>query len=52
MLIQTQKPVIALGNIIATRESEPINIKGEDGIVYSVFKVSDVIEDKPKKEGS
>jgi len=46
MLKQTQKPVIALGNAIGTIEHGPVNVTGEDGQVYSIFKVSDFIHEE------
>lgn len=50
MLRQTQKPVIALGNAIGTIEHGPVNIKGEDGQVYSVFRISDFIHEGESKK--
>ena len=43
MLLQTQKPILCLGNAIGTIEHGPLKIKGKDGKDYAAFSVSDFI---------
>ncbi len=47
-LMQTQKPIFVGENIVATIESGPHNVRGEDGKEYSIFKISQTVhQEKP-----
>ena len=51
MFVQTQKPVVCLGNAIGTIEKGPHIVKDKKGKEWAIFGVSDFIhEDKFKKK--
>jgi len=49
MLRQVSKPIFVADNMIATIESKPVTIKGNDGENYSVMNISMIVPNKIKE---
>lgn len=48
MLVQTQKPIVCLGNAVGTIEHGPHIVKDKKGMEWAIFSVSDFIHESRK----
>ena len=51
MLGQASKPIFVAENMIATLESKPVTIKGENGVDYSGMRISMVVPNEINEAG-